>query len=418
MATAQTPALPPSELNPNKFYNINREDCIGDSLVNINANANALAYRINQLRQPLNSTIIYVNASTSSVTYNGPGGSQSVSGYTAPGNGSPAAPFQTLQEALEAVYTKDVNLNGAVFIRLCPGSYDGCIISGNPVGVGILKTTTLTSLIQGRIYIQGSSTSNTFINQIKVLSDLYTHMYIDNANVVFDTVTFRYRHAGSSYQFVATAGAGTGSLTDYNFVRIDNGSRVDFLNTVFESMPSVLSTDSPQQTWGIYVRLFNFSTATFTNITISNTIVENFGTLGLAANARYFIKPNNSNVFMYGSCTLTSTQSPTHVGPRFSAFVEPANGSNFYQETGFTWSGSFGSRLGSGGGDRLFNQNPSSSGRDYLPGEAKNYIVKHDGPHGESKYVWTASIPLNSYGAAYATADLVTQFRLDSRRAS
>lgn len=406
MASVLTPSLPLT--GP---WLIDREDCIGDSLVNINANTNNFAYRLDQFRQPLNTTVIYVNDGAGSATYNGPGGPVSVTagGNDSTGNGSTTAPFKTLKKAVEYLYSRDANLNSFVAIRLCPGNYMGCSIANYGVGTGVVKGQL--DWQDGGLLIQGST--NSYINQFQPYSTpspLFTHLMIRNSLVIIDGVTFRYRHSVNPFTPTATAGGGT--LTNYHVVNIDQTSRVDFFNTVFESIPQVLTTNSPQQAYAKYVSVSNFSTVTFSDITINNTSVDNFGAVGNNANARYFILPYNSNIYMYGNCTLQN-------GPRFSAFIEPARASNFYQEGGFAWVGAFGSQLGSGGGDRLFDANPvPASTRDYLPGQAKNYIVKQDGPHGNALYVWAAGYPANSYGAAYSQASMTTWFALDQRRAS
>jgi hypothetical protein len=224
-------------------------------------------------------------------------------------------------------------------------------------------------------------------------------------------VTFRYSTSAPAQTVPnpATAQAGSGTISDYIVVRAHDFSTVYISDCTFEAVPNFLTTEATQASYTKYVTTTNYAQAFLRNITINGnnprlgngTVTTNYSM------GRYFAQAlAGGAIYFYGTFTLQNN-------PRFNVFVEPSrthgivwfNSDSSHPFGQFSWSGSFGSQLGSGGGNQLFDLNPASAGRDYQPLQAKNYILKDDGPFA---YVVlrTSGQPANSFLYSYTTAQV------------
>lgn len=316
------------------------------------------------------SNVLYVNQATSTAFWRG---TSVAAGNDSTADGSVTKPFKTLIACLQYVYSGINFKGGAVSIRLCPGMYQGTTVSGMPVGTGTA------GIENNKIYIQGSSASTSYISQFLYNTTNWRHMQIEAANIYFEEVTFRY---DPSLPFVETAGPGTGFQTLYAVIFAYNHSTVTFANCTFEAVPMCLTTANPQETLTRYIHLDNYTVCTIGNITINNFLN---GTGATTTMGRYFWISYRCRVNMVGTVTLQN-------GPRFSAFCEPSQGT-YYEQTGsFSWSGSFGTKLGGG-------SNTNYPGDGYLPNRPNNFLVKQDGPHCRSRL--KNIVPTNALQTAY-----------------
>lgn len=298
------------------------------------------------------SNILYVNQATSSAFWRG---TSVAAGNDSIADGSVNKPFKTLIACLQYVYS-GINFKGSsVSIRLCPGAYQGTTISGMPVGTGTI------GIENNKIYIQGETANASYITQFQYDTSNWRHMQIDSANIYFEQVTFRYNPA---LPYIQTAGLGTGFNSMYAVIFAHNHSNITFADCTFEAVPVGLTNENPQQTLTRYIHLDNYTVCLIGNIIINNFLN---GTGATTTMGRYFWIGYRGRVTMVGTVTLLN-------GPRFSAFCEPSQGTYYRQLGSFSWSGSFGTKLGASA-----NENFPSDG--YLPNKASNYCVKQDGPH-------------------------------------
>jgi len=385
MALTVSPTFPPP---PNSApYAIGREWCMGDSLGIINANFNnfdtrleLLSGQINILRQP-GQIYFYVNSETVPSVWRG---TPVQPGNDATANGTTTSPFKTLAACLDHIY-KSRDLNGVQFyICLAAGTYQGCTISGMPPGSGIISRPIQPNLQEAFINIAGDSELTTFITQLQITNTLWGTFYITNgAYVIFDQVTFRYN---PNNPFIPTAQPGSGFNTNFDVITVSHQSNVTMFNCTFEAVEMALTTRNPQETLTRY-----FVVNVYSNLFSRNTTIKNvkFGTPGNpSVFGRYFMQAYRSVVTFGGYMRLQNS-------PRFSAFAEPSQGAHYVHQGSFQWEGSFGSQLGNQGGEGDFRDN-------YLPGQARNYLLKQDGPYNFCSL--RNQVPTNAFRTAYSAS--------------